>query len=85
MNNVGVVTEKEKQEIQDIYERKVALESLLNIIDSDKDYVYNKLINDYSSTLFKFNKWWDDMANKYQWIGSQFQIDFSTNEIFNLK
>jgi len=37
------------------------------------------------ATSTKFQNWWDRMAAKYQWKGTEnghWEIDFNTNEIY---
>lgn len=52
------LNEEELEEIENLYEKKVALENLSRCIDPDNEKMYQKLVNDYTSTIKKFNNWW---------------------------
>ena len=89
--NVGSVTDEEKDEIQRLFERKLALNELIptlnsNVMSKDqKDELYEKAITDLGKTNAMFQKWWNDMALKYRWKAIEngnWSIDFETNEIF---
>lgn len=82
---VGKVTEDEKKEIQLLFERKNGLSELAKILTPQNESLYEKLIRDMGETSTKFQSWWDNMANKYQWERSEsgtWEINFETNEIF---
>ena len=81
---VGSVTEQEKNEIQDLFERRNGLNELAMILTADNDALYEKLVKDMGETGLKFQNWWDTMANKYQWEsaeGGHWEINFETCEI----
>lgn len=81
---VGKVTEEEKREIQDLFERRNGLNELAKVISADDDALYEKLVKDMGETGTKFQNWWDLMAAKYQWEsveGGNWEIDFSTNSV----
>lgn len=81
---VGSVTEQEKQEIQQLFERRNGLNELAKIITVDNDALYQKLVKDMGETATKFQQWWDRMAEKYQWERAEngsWEINFQTNEI----
>lgn len=70
---VGTVTEEEKDEIQKLYERKLALNELMLTFDHQwvtgelRDMLYDKI----SIEIPKANKmsetWWNEKACKYHW------------------
>ncbi len=81
---VGRVTEEEKNEIQTLFERRNGLNELAKILTADNGELYEKLVKDMGETGTKFQQWWDTMAKKYQWEGSEngrWEIDFNTCEI----
>ena len=81
---VGKVTEDEKREIQELYEKKLALENLLKIIDSSNEQMYVKLVADYGSTMRLFQEWWNKMHITYNWKSEKdksWNINFETNEV----
>ncbi len=81
---VGRVTEEEKNEIQTLFERRNGLNELAKILTADNGELYEKLVRDMGETGTKFQQWWDTMAKKYQWEGSEnghWEIDFNTCEI----
>ena len=83
--NVGKVTTEERAVIQNLYEHRNGLNELAMILKSDNAELYNKMIQDLSNTKASFQKWWDDMADKYKWesaIGGKWEIDFDTCNIY---
>lgn len=82
---VGKVTEEEKNEILSLFERRNGLNELAKIITVDNEGLYEKLVKDMSDTSLKFQKWWDDMAVRYQWESHEegnWEINFDTCEIY---
>ena len=82
---VGQVTPEERNEIQTLFERRNGLNELAKILTSDNEDLYEKLIKDMGETSTKFQNWWNRMASKYQWEGTEngnWEINFDTCEIF---
>ena len=82
---VGQVTAEEKNEIQQLFERKNGLAELAKILTTDNAELYEKLVKDMGETGTKFQQWWDTMAQKYQWESApngNWEINFETCEIF---
>ena len=82
---IGQVTEEEKNEIQQLFERKNGLNELAKILTPDNDVLYQKLVKDMGETSTKFQNWWDRMASKYKWQStedSHWEINFDTCEIY---
>lgn len=82
---VGQVTQEEKDEIQQLFERRNGLNELAKILTADNDELYEKLVKDMGETGTKFQNWWDRMGEKYQWEsveGGSWEINFDTCEIF---
>jgi len=81
---VGKVTEQERDIIRALFERRNGLTELAQIMKND-DELYERLVADMGSVCTKFQKWWDDMAIKYQWErveDGNWEIDFDTCEIY---
>lgn len=81
---VGQVTVEEKNEIQTLFERRNGLNELAKILSADNAELYEKLVADMGETGTKFQKWWDSMAQKYQWESApngNWEINFETCEI----
>lgn len=81
---VGQVTEEEKNEILQLFERRNGLNELAQILKED-DSLYERLVTDMGQTATKFQNWWDINAKKYNWesaLEGNWEIDFNTNEIF---
>ena len=81
---VGKVTEEECNAIRSLFERRNGLAELAKIINND-DTLYERLVADMGATSTKFQKWWDDMADKYQWESAEngnWEIDFNTCDIY---
>ena len=82
---VGQVTTEEKNEIQQLFERRNGLNELSKILTADNTELYEKLVKDMGETGTKFQGWWDRMAQKYQWESApngNWEINFETNEIY---
>ena len=82
---VGHVSELEKREIQILFERRNGLNELAKILTADNTELYERLIKDLGETSIKFQKWWNQMSEKYQWEsidGGNWEIDFDTCEIY---
>jgi CXXX repeat modification system protein len=78
------VTEEEKNEIQQLFERRNGLNELAKILTADNAELYEKLVKDMGETGTKFQNWWDRMATKYHWEGTEnghWEINFDTCEI----
>ena len=82
---VGQVTPEEKNEIQTLFERRNGLNELAKILTADNSDLYEKLVKDMGESGSKFQNWWDTMAQKYQWEGTEngnWEINFETCEIY---
>jgi len=86
---VGSVTPEERDEIQNLFERKSAItelfKSLPDINKESYDSIYEKLVTDLGRTTRSFQGWWDDKGHKYSWEShpeGHWEIEFETCEIF---
>lgn len=82
---VGQVTIEERNEIQQLFERRNGLNELAKILTFDNYELYEKLVKDMGETGTKFQSWWDRMGEKYQWEsidGGNWEINFDTCEIY---
>ena len=82
---IGKVTPEERSEIQTLFERRNGLNELAKILTVEDSKLYEKLVKDMGETGTKFQKWWDRMAEKYQWEsaeGGNWEINFDSCEIF---
>jgi CXXX repeat modification system protein len=82
---VGQVTPEERNEIQQLFERKNGLNELAKILTPDNDALYQKLVKDMGETGTRFQQWWDRMATQYGWKSTatgHWEINFDTCEIF---
>src|SRR5574344_1148989 len=82
---VGQVTPEEKNEIQQLFERRNGLNELAKILTADNGDLYEKLVKDMGETGTKFQNWWNEMSQKYSWEsceGGNWEINFETCEIF---
>lgn len=76
------LSEADKDEIQALYEKKIALENLTKTVDMvNNEALYQKLIKDYGKTLIEFETWWSEISKKYQWEGSNWRIDFRNSQV----
>ncbi|MGN0211187.1 MAG: CXXX repeat peptide modification system protein [Muribaculaceae bacterium] len=82
---IGRVTEAERDAIQTLFERRNGLSELAKIITADNSELYEKLVKDLGETSTRFQQWWDEMGQKYQWESAadgHWQIDFNTCAIY---
>ena len=78
---VGQVTIEERNEIQQLFERRNGLNELAKILTADNHELYEKLVKDMGETGTKFQSWWDRMGEKYQWEsieGGNWEINIET-------
>jgi CXXX repeat modification system protein len=82
---VGRVTEGERDEIQQLFERRNGLIELAKILSADNVELYERLIKDMGETSTKFQQWWNRMGDKYQWESTEngnWEIDFNECKIY---
>jgi CXXX repeat modification system protein len=82
---IGKVTEIERNEIKNLYERKARLSELFKIADAKNLNVYNKIVTDMGKTSYEFRKWWDEKSKQYRWEtveGYSWEIDFDNCNIY---
>ena len=89
---IGIVTESEKDLLTQVYERKSALQELMLVLDNpmvvsdtERNGIYQRIVDDLGTTNTGFDNIWSRLAIKYKWKtakNGQWQIDFKTNEIF---
>jgi len=75
------IPKEEMEAIENIFERKTALENLTKLPDViNNEALYEKLITDYGKTVIAFQKWWDNGAEKYGWQGNM-HVDFEHSQV----
>ena len=82
---VGQVTIDERNEIQQLFERRNGLNELAKILTADNHELYEKLVKDMGKTGTKFQSWWERMGEKYprdNLVISNWEINFETCEIY---
>ncbi len=82
---VGQVTVEEKNQIQQLFERRNGLTELSKVLTADNTELYERLVKDMDETTSKFQGGWNAMAAKYNWEGADYgnwEINFETCEIF---
>lgn len=82
---VGTVTTAERDEIQQLFERRNGLNELAKILTADNADLYERLVKDLGETSSKFQDWWNRMGEKYQWEsveGCNWEIDFNECTIY---
>jgi len=85
---IGKVSESERDEIRLLFERKNGLAELFRSITPNNEELYQKVVADMGRTTAKFQNWWDEMAQKYQWEsieGYRWEINFDDCDIFLVK
>ena len=81
---VWILTEDERDEIEALYEKRIALENLARSMDPNNDAIYEKLFAEYQKTLTAFRTWWQEKSTQYQWRGENWRIDFLTKSVIAL-
>lgn len=82
---IGCVTAEERDEILALFERRNGLNELAKILTPDNVELYERLIKDMGQTGRRFQDWWDTMADKYQWEGTEaghWEINFNDCKIY---
>lgn len=82
---VGRVSEQERDVIQQLFERRNGLNELAKILTSDNTDLYERLVKDLGETSSKFQQWWSQMGDKYQWESTEngsWEIDFNDCTIY---
>jgi len=82
---VGIVSESERDEIRQLYERINGLKELTKVVSPDNIELYEKLVTDMGTTVTRFQEWWNMKSNKYHWESSDegsWEIDFDTCVIY---
>lgn len=91
MNPILAIVEKEEaRNIESIYGRLTALNNFVMMLADNKElfdeknYLYEKLVQDFEKTHKKFDEWWKNTATKYNLEGygvGNLNINFHTGEI----
>lgn len=81
--NICTIKDSECQEIQELYEKKLAYENLTKILSPNQNNeMYNRLITDYGVVIRQFSEWWDRIFATYNLSSGEYYIDFSSKEIY---
>ena len=84
MKEVGSLTREECSNIEELLEKKIALENLLDILfESQK--IYKKVDRDYKNIVEEYEKWWRDTSDKYIWESNDNSfrsIDFKSGKVY---
>ena len=84
MKEVGTLTQEECSNIEELLEKKIALENLLKIL-SESQEIYKKVVRDYKNIVEEYEKWWTDTSDKYIWESienSFWSIDFKSRKVY---
>lgn len=84
MKEVGTLTQEESRNLEEILEKKIALENLLKIL-SESQEIYKKVVRDYKNTVEEYEKWWRDTSDKYIWESTEnffWSIDFKSRKVY---
>lgn len=82
---LGVVSEREYQDLVTIFERKTALSELVKILDADNTALYEKVLKDYADAQSRLVDWWQATAQNHGWIydsSNSWRFDFGSKEVF---
>lgn len=83
----GKVTPDERDEIKNLFRRRLALVELSTAIEKvpleQRDAFYERVITDLGQTIAASSAWWETKSRAYQWpSGRNWRVDFETCEVF---
>lgn len=84
MKEVGTLTQEESENLEELLEKKIALENLLKIL-SESQEIYKKVDRDYKNIVEEYEKWWRDTSYKYIWESTDnsfWSIDFKSRKVY---
>ena len=84
MKEVGILTQEESKNLEELLEKKISLENLLKI-SSESQEIYKKVNRDYKKIVEEYEKWWRDTSDKYIWesTDNSFRsIDFKSRKVY---
>lgn len=84
MKVVGTLTQEESRNLEELLEKKIALENLLKILSKSQE-IYKKVVRDYKNIVEEYEKWWTDTSDKYIWESienSFWSIDFKSRKVY---
>ena len=84
MKEVGILTQEESENLEELLEKKIALENLLKIL-SESQEIYKKVNRDYKNIVEEYEKWWRDTSDKYIWESNDNSfrsIDFKSGKVY---
>lgn len=80
-NVIYTLNDNEKKEIEELFEKKIALENLIKSISLEQRDLYNSLLEDYTKNNTLYLNWFNKMKKKYSWSGENWRVDFETGEV----
>lgn len=84
---IAIVTDEEKSNIEDLFEKKSAIENLIKILDGNSE-ILSKLVQEYTILNREFTNWWDNVYDKYNLReiaeGKNTYVNFASGEIYVL-
>lgn len=82
---LGKVCINENEEMMNIYNKRAALDELMcTISKTESPELYKKVNDELKSIVIEYEKWWECIKNKYNWIINENEyliLDFDTCEI----
>lgn len=89
MKKLGDITIEESKRVLELYEKKMAIDNLVKILDPVKEEKnYTRAVEEQKESNEQYDLWWTEMYDKYQWEGidvskvQDIYIDFRKNAIF---
>ena len=84
LKEVGTLTKEESRNLEEILEKKIALENLLKVLLESQE-VYKKVDRDYKNIAEECEKWWRETSDKYIWESTDnsfWSIDFKSRKVY---
>ena len=82
-NTIYELTELEYKEIEELYDKKTAIEILFNSIN-EQSQLYERLLNDYNKIVKDYNQWWNRIIKKCKAedYADRLFVDFEKKMVF---
>lgn len=69
--------------IESLFEKRLALENLVKIVEPSNTELYEKVVADYGKTMRQFQGWWTTMSTQHQWPGMNWWVNFETQQVMS--
>lgn len=75
------LSDEDFKTIENLFEKRLALENLTKIIEPSNTELYEKVVVDYGKTMRQLQVWWTTMSTQHQWPGTNWRVNFETQQV----